>query len=177
MQMFTVTAIAMLAIVLGAAAAGATTKDTGSRTHFAFLSPHIAGTPTGAVAMTGIGSYDSSAGSIHAAGLFRCTDSVAQGPLSGCSTGQGIRWNSTTLVANQPFKCTGAATEALETATTGADTVAFQARFFRIGDGQAPSFTANVIVSEHDIAPDIAGVQNAWIQGVGCGNALRHFSD
>jgi hypothetical protein len=32
-----------------------------------------------------------------------------------------------------------------------------------------------VIVSAHDIAPDVPGVQNTWIQGVGCGSALQFF--
>lgn len=179
LKLLSVGAIALLAIVLGSAAANATTNTTtnamGSRTGFAFVSPHIAGAPTGAVAMTGIGSFDSSAGTLHASGLFRCTDTVAQGPLSGCASGQGIRWNSSTLVASQGFKCVGGP-EALKTATTGADTVAFQGHFFRVGDGQTASFTAAVIVSDHDIAPDIDGVQRTWVQGVGCGNALEFLS-
>jgi hypothetical protein len=33
-----------------------------------------------------------------------------------------------------------------------------------------------VIVSDHDLAPDIAGVQNVWIQQVGCGTANVNFS-
>jgi hypothetical protein len=33
-----------------------------------------------------------------------------------------------------------------------------------------------MIVSQNDIAPDIPGVQNVWIQGVGCGSATVHFS-
>jgi hypothetical protein len=32
-----------------------------------------------------------------------------------------------------------------------------------------------MIVSAHDIAPDIQGVQNVWVQGVGCGAATVHF--
>ena len=55
------------------------------------------------------------------------------------------------------------------------DRLRFQAKFFRAGDGQNASFTANVIVSRHDIAPDIPGVQNTWIQNVGCGTALVAF--
>ncbi len=50
----------------------------------------------------------------------------------------------------------------------------FRATLFRAGDGNTPSFTANVIVAGHDIAPDLAGMQNVWIQGVGCANALVH---
>jgi hypothetical protein len=33
-----------------------------------------------------------------------------------------------------------------------------------------------MIVSADDIAPDIEGVQNVWVQGVGCGSATVHFS-
>ncbi len=171
-------AIALLAVAFSAAGASASTHAStygrDSRTNFAFISPHIAGAPTGAVAMAGFGTYDTSASTLHSNGLFRCTASVAQGPLSGCMTGQGIRWSSDALLASVPFKCVGG-TEALKTATTNADTVGFQAKFFRLGDGQQASFTANVIVSRHDIAPDIPGVQNTWIQNVGCGSALVHF--
>jgi hypothetical protein len=33
-----------------------------------------------------------------------------------------------------------------------------------------------MIVSADDIAPDAAGIQNVWIQGVGCASAVAHFS-
>ena len=33
-----------------------------------------------------------------------------------------------------------------------------------------------MIVSETDLAPDIDGVQNVWIQGVGCGPAIANFN-
>jgi hypothetical protein len=32
-----------------------------------------------------------------------------------------------------------------------------------------------MIVSTQDIASDIQGVQNVWVQGVGCGAATVHF--
>jgi hypothetical protein len=86
--------------------------------------------------------------------------------------GQGIRWSSTTLNPTQRFVC---GTDAAKTVTTDNGTVAFMADFFRIGDAGTPSFRANVIVSGHDIAPDVPGVQNTWIQGVGCGSALQFF--
>jgi hypothetical protein len=44
------------------------------------------------------------------------------------------------------------------------------------GDGVDESFTAQMIVSADDIAPDIAGTQNLWIQGVGCASAIANFS-
>jgi hypothetical protein len=47
-----------------------------------------------------------------------------------------------------------------------------QADFYRAGDGNDESFTAQMIVSETDIAPGV----NLWIQGVGCGKAIVHFS-
>ena len=64
----------------------------------------------------------------------------------------------------------------VKTATTSSDTVALRGDFYRAGDGNIESFTANMIVSSHDIAPDIPGVQNVWVQGVGCGTAVAHFS-
>ena len=48
--------------------------------------------------------------------------------------------------------------------------------FFRAGDGNQPSFSANVIVAANDITPDIDGVQNVWVQGVGCTNGFVRFS-
>ena len=161
--------IAALPVLLGATSASAGVPQ---RTAFAFLSPHIAGAPTGTVAMTGVGTYDTSTGSLRSNGLFRCTDTVAQGPLAGCMAGQGVHWSSTTLNPTQRFVC---GTDAAKTVTTDNRTVAFNAGFFRVGDAGTPSFSANVIVSAHDIAPDVPGVQNTWIQGVGCGSALQFF--
>jgi hypothetical protein len=31
-------------------------------------------------------------------------------------------------------------------------------------------------VSDRDLAEDIPGVQNLWVQGVGCGTAIVHFN-
>jgi hypothetical protein len=50
-----------------------------------------------------------------------------------------------------------------------------QADFYRAGDGIDESFTAQMIVSTDDIAPDILGVQNVWVQGVGGATAVVHF--
>jgi hypothetical protein len=52
-----------------------------------------------------------------------------------------------------------------------------QADFYRAGDGIEESFTAQMIVSATDIAPDFQGLQNLWVQGVGCGTAIVHFSN
>jgi hypothetical protein len=59
---------------------------------------------------------------------------------------------------------------------TNASTVVLQADFYRAADGIDESFTAQMIVSESDIAPDIPGTQTLWVQGVGCGSADVHFS-
>jgi hypothetical protein len=170
-RLLALSVIAVLPALLGVASASASAYVP-QHTAFVFVSPRIAGAPTGSVAMTGTGAYDTSTGSLNARGLFRCTNSVGQGPLSGCMSGQGTRWSSATLNATQRFVC---GTDAPKTATTDSRTVAFKADFFRIGDG-TPSFSANVIVSAHDIAPDVQGVQNTWIQGVGCGSALQFFT-
>jgi hypothetical protein len=163
--------IAAVPVLLGVASASAGVANDPA---FLFVSPHVAGAPTGSVAITGVGSYDTSAGSLHANGLFRCTNSVAQGPLAGCMSGQGVHWSSATLNATQRFVC---GTDAAKTVTTDSSTAAFKADFFRLGDTGSPSFSANVIVSAHDIAPDVQGVQNTWIQGVGCGSALQFFAN
>ena len=55
---------------------------------------------------------------------------------------------------------------------TDENTVGLDADFYRAGDGNDESFTAQMIVSAEDIAPDIAGIQNVWIQGVGCASAI-----
>ena len=51
-----------------------------------------------------------------------------------------------------------------------------RADFYRAGDGIDESFTAQMIVSDTDIAPDIPGEQTLWVQGVGCGTARANFS-
>ena len=58
----------------------------------------------------------------------------------------------------------------------GAGTVVLRADFYRAGDGIDESFTAQMIVSDTDIAPDIPGEQTLWVQGVGCGTARANFS-
>ena len=102
----------------------------------------VSGFPTGAVALTGGGAYDPtvadnvSAGFVHAGGGFGCTDDVRQGPLSVSLNaadpgpclgptgprvaGQGVRWDTAQLLHDTKFKCTGAAAEVAQTATTSA---------------------------------------------------------
>jgi len=46
--------------------------------------------------------------------------------------------------------------------------VVLAADFYRQGDGNIESFTAKMIVSDSDLDPVAPGVQNVWIQGIGC---------
>ena len=144
----------------------------------------VAGFPTGVVRLTGGGSYAPATASnasgaetdVRSAGGFDCVTSVAQGPLAGCAAGEGVRWDTSQLLTSTTFKCTGAAAEPLKTATTGDDTAVLQADFYRAGDGTDESFTAKIIVSATDLAPDIPGSQTLWVQGVGCGTANVNFN-
>jgi hypothetical protein len=144
------------------------------QTGFGFNSSNIAGFPTGAVELTGGGAFNPATGFIHSGGGFRCAASVQQGPLNGCLAGQGIRWDTAALLPSTTFKCTGAVSEPLQTATTSTNTVVLVADFYRQGDGNEESFTAKMIVSEADL-PGNPGV-NVWIQGVGCGSAIVNFN-
>jgi len=126
--------------------------------------------------LTGGGAFNPVSGFVHSAGGFRCTSDVGQGPLAGCLAGEGVRWDTANLRRSTSFKCTGAAAESLKTVSTDENTVGLDADFYRAGDGNDESFTAQMIVSANDIAPDIAGIQNVWIQGVGCASAIANFS-
>jgi hypothetical protein len=140
------------------------------------------GFPTGAVRLTGGGSYDPgtasnvipSETSASFSGGFDCTATVSQGPLSGCQAGEGVRWDTVQLLQSAGFKCTGA--DAAKLATTGPGTAVLQADFYRAGDGNDESFTAQMIISDTDLAPEIPGTQTLWVQGVGCGVANGHFN-
>jgi hypothetical protein len=145
----------------------------------------VSGFPTGAVNVTGGGAYGLP-DFVHSAGGFSCLSDVKQGPLSTsinpddpgpCLTGQGVRWDTAKLLPSTTFKCTGAAAETLKTAKTSDTTVVLQADFYRAGDANDESFTAQMIVSATDIAPEIPGLQNLWVQGVGCGTAIVNFSN
>jgi hypothetical protein len=148
----------------------------GSHVGFGFNAPDIAGFPTGEVALTGGGAFNPTAGSVHAGGSFDCVVQVDQVPLAGCLAGEGVRWDTETLLSSTTFKCTGAAGETLKTGTTTDRTAVLQSDFYRAGDGNDESFTAKMIVSAVDIAPDITGVQDVWVQGVGCTDALVNLS-
>jgi len=143
---------------------------------YGFNARNVSGFPTGAVSLTGGGAFNPDTGFVDSAGGFRCTADVGQGPLAGCLAGQGVRWDTAELLASTRFKCTGAPSEAAKTAGTGQDTVVLLSDFYRAGDGTDESFTGQMIVSEADIAPDIPGTQNVWVQGVGCGSAVVSFN-
>jgi hypothetical protein len=161
----------MLIVPLGSSSALASAPRVG----FGFHARDISGFPTGSVSLNGGGAFDLSTSTIHAGGGFSCTHDVNQLFLAGCLQGQGVRWDTAELLSSTSFKCTGALTEALKPATTGSDTVVLQADFYRAGDANDESFSAQMIVSTQDIAGDIQGVQNVWVQGVGCGSATVHF--
>jgi hypothetical protein len=166
-----ISAVACVALVAGASAAAANNSHTG----FGFNAKSIAGFPNGSeVRLTGGGAFDSVTGFVHSGGGFRCTTPVTQGPLMGCGADEGVRWDTVNLMAGTMFKCT--VPEALRPATTSGDTVVLLADFYRAGDGNDESFTAQMIVTTQDLDHDIAGVQNVWVQGVGCGTALTNFS-
>ena len=153
----------------------------GGRSGFGF-NGNARGFPAGAVRLTGGGSYSvetasnvvPSETSVVSSGGFDCSETVAQGPLTGCQAGQGVRWDTAQLLASTNFKCTGA--DAAKLATTSSHTAVLLADFYRAGDGNDESFTAQMIVSDSDLAPEIPGIQTLWVQGVGCGQANGHFN-
>jgi hypothetical protein len=141
---------------------------------FGFNASHISGFPGGRAAeLTGGGAFNLAENFANSGGSFSCLSDITAGPFTGCKTGQGVRWDTASLLASSNFQCTGA--DAVKTATTGNTSVALVADFYRQGDGDVESFTAKMIVSETDLAPEIAGVQNVWIQGVGCGSGVVSF--
>jgi hypothetical protein len=152
-----------------------------ARDAFGFNSTDIAGFPHGAVTLTGGGAYVPGTDFVHSGGHFLCTESVLQGPLSvskkdgtPCLAGEGVRWDTASLLPSTALSCTG--TESEPVATTGDTTVVLLADFYRQGDGNDESFTAKMAVSATDLAPNIAGIQTIWIQGVGCGTGIANFN-
>jgi hypothetical protein len=168
-SMALVPAVLAAAVVLTASPASAA----GGHIGFGFNARGISGAPTGAATLTGGGSYVPGTRFAMSAGGFRCTSDVRQGPLTGCLKGQGVRWDTVELRGSTTFTCTG---EHEDPVTTDNHTVGLIADFYRAGDGNDASFTANMIVSDQDLAPDIDGIQNVWIQGVGCAHGITNFS-
>jgi hypothetical protein len=129
----------------------------------------------GVVFVSGGGSYDPSTASntsgaetfVQATGGFSCLESVTMGPFAGCLAGQGVRWDTEQLLASTMFRCT--TSETLRPASTGADMAVLSSDFYRAGDGVDESFHAQMILSRVDLDSELEGMQNIWIQGVGCG--------
>jgi len=165
-------AAALTAIVLTASIASAASGNIG----FGFNARNISGFRTGSATLMGGGSYNQVTGFVKSSGGFRCTNDIGQGPLKGCLSGEGVRWDTVNLLRSTTFKCTGSAAETLKTATTDENTAVIVADFYRAGDGNVESFTGQIIVSADDIAPDIDGLQNVWIQGIGCASSIANFS-
>ena len=129
-------------------------------------------TPVGKITLSGRVSYDAPSGVVHAGGSFVVTEDITSGPLAGLHAGEGVHWRATQLLADSGFKCGGSATEPLKTAVTNGDTAVMQVEFLRAGFGANEPPTAKVFVSRLDLDPDQPGVQNVWIQAVGCGEAI-----
>ena len=121
--------------------------------------------------MTGGGAYNPDRKNlaesfVHSGGGFRCLSNITSGLFSGCAAGEGVRWDTAALLESTPFQCTGS--DAVKMAFTGDRTVVLLADFYRQGDGNIESFTAKMIVSDSDLDPVAQGVQNVWIQSIGC---------
>jgi hypothetical protein len=168
------TVVAIMGLTLGTGM-GSSASATG-RESFSFNAPVISGFPGGrSIELTGGGSYILP-DFVHAGGSFGCTSDISAGLFNTCETGQGVRWDTDTVLASTTFKCTGSADELLKAAETGDKKVVLLSDFYRAGDGIDESFTAQMIVSETDLDTVADGVQNIWIQQVGCGTADVHFN-
>jgi len=131
--------------------------------------------------LTGGGSFDPSTASSdepsgHGNGSFGCNSDFSTTLFAGCLTGQGVRWDTEQMLPSSTFNC-GTVGEKGKTATTSEDVIVLSADFYRAGDGINESFRAKMFVSNGDLADDVDGIQNVWIQTVGCGTATVHFSN
>ena len=134
--------------------------------------------------LTGGGSFDPATASNtsgdqtsgHGNGGFSCNSDFSTTLFAGCATGQGVRWDTEQMLESTPFTC-GFPGEKGKTATTSEDVIVLNADFYRAGDGDNASFHAKMFVANGDLEPDFDGIQNVWIQTVGCGTANVHFSN
>jgi hypothetical protein len=165
-----------VAIVIGLTLGLASPASATGKESFSLNSGVVSGFSGGrAVELTGGGAYILP-DFIHAGGSFSCLSDISAGLFNGCLQGQGVRWDTEVILPSTTFKCTGAATEALKAAETGDKTVVMLSDFYRQGDGNDESFTAQMIVSDTDLDPVADGIQNVWIQQVGCGTAIVNFN-
>ncbi len=162
-----------IVLTLGAMLAGLTPADAGNTTHSVSLRDAIVRSDAGGeVRLKGSGTYDPGSGLLLVSGTFRCVGDVTQGPLAGCRGGERGRWEGANVLPSLSFPHTGAAGEAPGLAATDASTLAMQAEFWRdSADGGAAPLRAKLILSANDLDPDQPGVQNVWIEGVGCAAA------
>ncbi len=167
--------VAVVLLVLLCAAGGSKVLGAANQA-FGFNARLIAGFPGGRAAeMTGGGAYDLDQTFVRSGGGFRCLSNITAGPFSGCLAGQGVRWDTAALLGSTMFQCTGS--DAVKMASTSDKTVVLLADFYRQGDGNIESFTAKMIVSDFDLDPVAPGVQNVWIQGIGCATgAVTNFN-
>jgi hypothetical protein len=169
---------AVVAIVVGLTLGGGFVSPASAAGNeaFSFNAPVVSGFPGGrSVEITGGGAY-SLPDFVHAGGSFGCLSDISAGRFDGCLAGQGVRWDTAMVLPSTTFRCTGAVGETLKAAETGDKTVVLLADFYRQGDGNDESFTAQMIVSETDLDPVAPGVQNIWIQQVGCGTGITNFN-
>src|SRR5262245_43882619 len=154
----------------------------GVRIGFGFKVSNVTGLVPGVVGLSGGGSFDPATATNtvsdetggHGNGGFSCLAGIVANNFAGCETGQGVRWDTNQVLESSPFKCLG--TEAAKTAFTDEHTVVLKADFYRAGDANEESFRANMIVADHDLDDFQDGIQNVWIQGVGCGTGNVNFS-
>jgi hypothetical protein len=157
-------AILLLLGIMGAVesnVSGATQKA------FGFNASLISGLPRDRAAeMTGGGSYDLNGRFVAAGGAFQCLSNIIVGQFSGCAAGEGVRWDAVALLESTAFQCTPF--EAVKIAVTGDTTAVLVSDFYRQSDGNLASFTAKMIVSDSDLDPIAPGVQNIFVEGIGC---------
>jgi len=149
---------------VSATTTAALVRAEGSNQSFAFQADNI-----GSISMTGGGVFDLQANFVRGGGDFRTSQDITGGPLAGLKAGEGVRWSAEQVLPSSGFKCS--ASDPAKTAVTDDNTVVLQVNFYRQGDGNTTPFTAKVFVSNEDENPDDVGIQNVWIQGVGCDDA------
>jgi hypothetical protein len=134
---------------------------------FGFNASLISGLPRDRAAeMTGGGGYNLDLAFVAAGGEFRCLSNIVVGQFSGCLAGEGLRWDAVAVLGSTTFQCT--AFDAVKTALTADKTVVLVSDLYRQGDGTVASFTAKMIISDVDLDKVTPGVQNVFVQGIGC---------
>jgi hypothetical protein len=121
------------------------------------------------IELKGAGAFDTAGNFIALNGQFHVRKDIPAGPLGGLRDGDFGRWKATAILQSSGFKCAGP--DPIKTVLGDDDTVVFQADFFRQGDGDRASFSAKVFISSQDEDLETPGIQNVWIQGVGCDQA------